>query len=555
MKEGYSVVRPPRQREVNLDENVYVPMRDGAKIAVDIYRPAAQGRYPAIFSMSPYIKEIQQRPPKLSHSIEAGATSFFVPKGYVHVIAQVRGSGFSQGRYNFFDLKEQRDGYDLVEWISRQPWCDGNVGMLGDSYFAMIQYLVAAEKPPHLRCIVPFDGMTDLYRNMCYQGGLFRSGFLSNWGVDLLCQCLWPGPVAGKLPPANFIVDVASRPHDGPYYWTRSAWKKIDKINVPMLNISVQHGSQHALGQLNSYPRIKAPKKLLVVPPAKEGHIFFLQSKPLNEQILRWFDYWLKGIATGIMEEPAVAIFDTGTGAWRYENEYPLLRTKWTKFYLRSNPAQPSTTPPYGFLTLDTPKDEAPDRFRIPDSIDQILAGQPVLAYTTAPLREDLRLWGPLSATLYGSSTTNLDTVWVVKLHDIAPDGKVTLLTQGHLKASHREVDRSKSKPGQPFHPYRRSLLPEANRVYEYQIELRPLFHTFKAGHTISVYIAGDDPAYHAALRTTYTYEVLTVPSESSLYHDSANPSHLLLPVIPEAPIICPVRPPLSKIKWGASAQ
>lgn len=96
MNEGYSIIRPPKLREVNLDENVYVPMRDGVQVAVDIYRPKTAGRYPVILSMSPYMKEVQQQPPKLSHSIEAGATDFFVPRGYIHVIAQVRGSGWER---------------------------------------------------------------------------------------------------------------------------------------------------------------------------------------------------------------------------------------------------------------------------------------------------------------------------------------------------------------------------------------------------------------------------------------------------------------------------
>lgn len=550
MKKSYPIAKPKTPLEVKLDENVYVSMRDGIKLAVDIYRPEAEGCYPVILSMSPYMKEMQQHPPHLSHSIEAGATDFFVPKGYIHVIAQIRGSGMSQGRYNFFDIKEQQDGYDLVEWIAQQPWCNGNVGMLGDSYFAMIQYLVAAQKPPHLRCIVPFDGMTDLYRNMCYQGGLFRSGFLSRWGLDLLCQCVWPGPLEGKLQPANFFIHVLSRPNDGPYYWKRSAWTKIHKIEVPTLNMVVQQGSQHIRGHLRSYPEIKAPKKLLVVPPARDGHIFFLHNRPLNEQILRWLDYWLKDINTGIMEEPPVAIFDTGTRQWRYEKEYPLSRTEWTKFYLRSNFSTPATKPPSGLISLDPPESEEPDRYRTPESTNQILAGKPVLLYTTLPLKEDVRIWGPLSAVLYGSSTTNMDTVWFVKIEDVAPDGKVTFVTQGHLKASYRAVDEARSKPGQPFHPYRHAALPEPNQVYKYQIEMTPIFHTFKAGHKISIHIASDDPSYHSFPRTTYAYEILTDLAENAIHHDSKNPSHLVLPIIPDAQIIKPVDPPVSQITW-----
>ena len=139
MKKYHSTLRGPLPKGVKLEENVYVAMRDGIKLAVDIYHPEADGRYPGLLSMAPYMKEIQQQPPIISHSIEAGATGFFVPRGYVHVIATSRGSGYSQGEYNWYDTIEQQDGYDLVEWIARQPWCNGNVGMIGDSYYARIQ--------------------------------------------------------------------------------------------------------------------------------------------------------------------------------------------------------------------------------------------------------------------------------------------------------------------------------------------------------------------------------------------------------------------------------
>jgi len=544
------IVRPPLPpSRVKLDYNVYVTMRDGIKLAVDIYRPEAEGRYPGLLSMSPYIKEIQQQPPELSHSIEAGDTGFFVSMGYVHVIAQIRGSGFSQGQYNYYDIKEQQDGYDLVEWIAQQPWCDGNVGMLGDSYFARIQYLVAAQKPPHLKCIVPYDGATDVYRDTAYKGGIFWGGFLSMWGADTMSQCIWPGPVEGKLPPANIFADLASHPYDGPYYWERSSWTKHDKIDIPMLSIVTQLNFNHSRGQLDLYSRIKAPKKLIVAPPTGFfSHVHFRFNNPLKEQILKWFDYWLKGIGTGIMDEPPVAIFDFAMQEWRYENEYPLKRTEWTEFYLRSKPAESATEPPYGLISLETAASEEPDRYMIPKSTSLLAAGKPVLAYATPPLGEDVRVWGPLSAILYGSSTS-LDTAWFVKLGDVGPDGKVDLLTQGHLRASHREVDEAKSNPGQPFHPFQNPVPLKPKTVYEFQIEMMPIFYTFKAGHKIWVQIASDDPDYRTALHTT-DVQVTPMPAENAIYHDSVHQSHLLLPVIPDAPIIKPVEPPVSQITW-----
>jgi predicted acyl esterase len=316
-----------------------------------------------------------------------------------------------------------------------------------------------------------------------------------------------------------------------------------------MLSI-VPPGFLHARGQLYGYPKVEAPKKLLVVQsPGFFAHVLFKLSKPLNAYMLKWFDHWLKGVDNGIMNEPPVTIYDSGTHEWRYEKEYPLARTKWTKFYLRSNNAGSAGKPPFGLISGDAPTgNEEPDSYMTPD-LKQILARKPVLAYSTAPLQEDLRVWGPLSTLLYGSTTTR-DTVWFLKLGDQGPDGKIKFLSRGVLKASLRDVDRAKSKPGQPFHPYQKPILPEPNKIYDFQIEMRPIFHTFKAGHKIWIQIQSDDPEYQTLLHTLYSSELLPVPGKNTIYHDAEHPSHLLLPVIPDAPIIKAVGPPVSEIKW-----
>jgi len=544
------VVRPDLPEGVRLEKDIFVTMRDGVKLAVDIYSPVTEGIYPAIFSLSSYIKDIQLLPPILSHSIEAGATGFYVPKGYVHVIANARGSGLSQGQLSLFDPTMCQDGYDLIEWISGQPWCNGNVGMLGDSFFAIIQMLVASTRPPHLKCIVPYDGLTDLYRDGIYPGGQLKSWFVSMWDMDTRLQALWPGPVEGKLPPVDDSIDMLSMPDDGPIYWERSVWTKIDQIETPMMQL-VPLSLLHSRGQLWAYPRFKAPKKLVVTPRADFflEHVLFVLSQPLNEHILRWFDFWLKGKDTGIMEEPEVAIFDGGSGQWSYEREYPLARTKWTKYYLRANPEGPATSEPFGLISPVAPEeDEEPDSYSTPDLM-LVMLGQTVMAFTSAPLQEDLQVWGPVSVVLYGSTTTT-DTVWFVKVGEVKPDGETKILTEGCLKASYREVDENRSAPGQPFHPFDKREYPEAGRVYEYQIELMPLFHTFRAGHKIWIQIQSDDPGFQTPLHTIYTAELLPIPGKNTIYHDVEHPSYLLLPLIPDAPEIQPVEPPLSEVRW-----
>jgi uncharacterized protein len=544
------LVRSPRPPAgAVLDESVYVPMRDGIGLAVDVYRPERDGRYPVLLSHSPYIKDIQQQPPQWSHAIESGATTFYLSHGYVHVIAQGRGGGLSQGQWRWFDEKERTDGYDLIEWIAQQPWCDGNVGTIGDSYWSWSQYAAAAAQPPHLKCICLCDGGTDLYRDACYQGGVFNAQFMNQWIPYHTAQFAWPGEVEGKLPPMNLHYEIVTHPCDGPFWRERSAAARLDRIKVPMLSICPQGGLLHFRGQLDGYARIDAPKKLMVVPPTGFwSHLRYLTNKPLNRHMLRWFDHWLKGIDTGIMDEPEVAIFDPGTRRWRYENEYPLRRTQWTKFYLRASDSGPATREPHGVLATEAPGDEVPDTYRMPDSYAQLVANKPVVAYATPVLERDLRVWGPLSLTLYGSSTS-IDAAWFAYIVDVAPNGATVQLSRGILRASYRAVDAAKSQPGRPYHPFERQELLEPGKVYQFQIEMRPMFYTFKAGHRLQLQIASEDIQYNNPLRQI-DVQLLPWPVENAVHHDGAHPSHLLLPVIPDAEEIRPVPQTLADIDW-----
>ncbi|MDE3075335.1 MAG: CocE/NonD family hydrolase, partial [Chloroflexota bacterium] len=179
----------PERYGVREMRDQHAPMRDGTRLACDVFRPDAPGKFPALLSFSLYGKDVQkvmdnQRPLSPRHGNggqEAGDTRFFVSRGYVHVIADTRGAGDSEGQYQFQGPLEQQDGYDLVEWIAAQDWCDGNVGMLGMSYFAVVQNLIAEQQPPHLKAIAPFEAYTDRYRHSVYHGGILNEGFFHQW--------------------------------------------------------------------------------------------------------------------------------------------------------------------------------------------------------------------------------------------------------------------------------------------------------------------------------------------------------------------------------------
>ncbi|MFH1031756.1 MAG: CocE/NonD family hydrolase [Chloroflexota bacterium] len=549
MEISYPIAPPVLPPGIKLDRDVMVTMRDGIKIVCDVYRPEKPGRYPTIFSTGAYLKDIQTYPPEMSHSIETGNTFYMVQHGYVRVIGQSRGSGLSQGQYNWYDKVEQQDGYDMIEWIAKQPFCDGNVGMIGDSYYGRMQWLIAGLQPPHLKCIVPWDASMDDYRSRT-EGGVSYFRFACMWGADVMWMTMWPGPVDGKLPPTNWFVQLAQNRDDGPFYWERSGITNADKIKCPVLSIVHGSGQLHSRSQLLGYPKVKAPKKMVILPfVGGPTHVVFKRSKPLVDYILRWLDKWLKGIETGIMDEPEIVMFDRATGECRYENEYPLARTKWVKFYLHTNPAGTADKAPWGLISTDPPKKEQPDKYTEPEAYRTAVMGKPVIGYTSEPLKEDLRVMGPLAFTLHGSITTR-DTVWFVKLGVITPDGQTSVLTQGQLKASYRQTDPKKSTPGSPYHTFQNPVPAEAGKIYEYQIPLSPVFYTFKKGTKIWIQIDSDDVNVLANLNGVYTAEMLPVPCTNTVYHDQEHPTHMLLPVVPDAPITKPVPPPLANFKF-----
>ena len=261
--------------------------------------------------------------------IEAGDPNFFVRRGYVHVVASVRGTGKSGGKYPFMGPPEPQDGCEVIEWIAAQPWCDGNVGMFGVSYFARIQQFIAALNPPHLKCLfAPWAG-TDLYRDSLYHGGIlaqnwalswsrtmkihsYESESLREWGEyrrremiqrvlqdeDLqanpeLVRCL-QHPDEGLN---GLVVDILAHPCDGPF------WEK-RRVNYEPIQIPAYIGGDWAIyglhlpGAFRSWEHLKGPKKMIIGPPAYLDRPLY----QLQYESLRWFDCWLKGMNTGIKD-------------------------------------------------------------------------------------------------------------------------------------------------------------------------------------------------------------------------------------------------------------
>jgi len=566
-KDWHELISQPTFR-IKTEKDIYIPMRDGIRLAADIHRPDADGKFPALIAFQPFGKKHEEMsftfPPQArpSHlwdgTLEGGNTNYIVPRGYAHVIVDARGIGQSEGEfYGVMGGGEGKDLYDVIEWVASQPWCDGNIGMIGISYLANVQILAAAEHPPHLKAIFPEGGHYHFYETM-YQGGIMwlmpraalegRGGdgfmpirnpkskmmrMLSKEELDRRIQERLMDPDIRNYPNFAQILkypehspiwfDAILNPFDGPFYEGDPS-RRLEQVEIP-----AHFGCQFGRGwvvetTIDAYLRVKGPKKLILRPPPP------MQERPFHEfhdEIIRWYDYWLKGIDTGIMDEPPIKIFITGIDEWRYENEWPLERTKWTKFYLRSRhrllmepePFDIESVPPDGFY-------QAP--LTVTDKVYS-------LNYKSPPFLEDTEITGPAALYLYASIDTD-DTNWMVNIYDVDPFGKRIKVTTGWLKASHREIDENKSTPWRPYHPHTRALPVPPGEIILYQIKIYPFSNVFRKKHCIELEIRSIEPpedpeigilppdGFHLNSGRATTHKI---------YRDKINQSYLLLPIIP----------------------
>lgn len=549
---------------MSAEHDLFVAMRDGVRLAVDVYRPAGDGPFPALLALSPYgkgkqaLQPVSQPPasPLWDGGVEAGDPRFLTANGYVHVIADCRGVNKSEGEYRgWMSKQEAEDGYDLVEWIAAQPWCDGNVGMVGISYFGTIQLHVAAEKPPHLKAIMPWNAVADFYREATHHGGIVQTFFF-----DLYTRSTRGNPVAVTAeehsadehdrlveerkadpdlrmyttlwnvvdnPVTNpSFFDVLMHPLDGPFYWERSAYTLYDKIDIPFYTRSGwwAYAHMHLVGAFQHFNGIDAPAKLEIDRPVDEERPL---ARAYDEEVVRWYDHWLKGVDTGVLDEPPLRLFVMGSNTWRRENEWPLARTEWTEFHLRA----------WGGLTVEAEHlDESSDEFlQQPLSETTEIAE---VAFTTEPLEADTEVIGPASLRLHAAIDQE-DTNWIVVLDDVDPAGKARELTRGFLKASHRELDESRSTAWAPYHPHLRAQPVEPGAVTEYAIALSPTANLFRRGHRIRLRVTaldyrGNPRPAPGVSQVHYPWHVCSSrTTRHTVFHDTKRPSRLLLPIIP----------------------
>jgi len=541
---------------MKVEKGITVAMRDGVKISLCVYRPDGPGRFPVLFAASPYQYEMDEVPAyPLFLWRETGPVEWYIGKGYAYVHADVRGSGRSEGEFEFMGLNEQKDYVELIDWIARQPWSNGKVGGIGQSYYAMAQWLMATFNPPALACIAPYDGLVDQYRGSNYHGGIFCS-YRSVWYTSLRADNQHR-PAGGKgRAPMKFDLVGAITEHtlDDAFWRERSPYWRLDQIRCPVLSIG--HWGKmglHLRGNILGYEELKAPKKLTVTGARNtfEAHKMFDQIEFHERELLPFYDRHLKGIDNGIMDTPPVKLFVRGANVWRAEWEWPLRRAKTVPYYLRKGPSGSVTSLNDGALSTDKPAEaESTTSYAYPDWewVNGVAVAGPdgrvdpvrrILTFTSAPLAADLEVTGPVVLKLYASSSA-IDTQFIVKLTDQHPQDEAartkseqpafTPVSKGWLKASHREKDLTHSTPRRPFYTHTNPQPLKPGEVYEFDIEVLPISYVFKKGHRIRLELAnGDSPATDGVFSHPYHP---TQMGTDTFHHDATYPSCLLLPVV-----------------------
>ena len=549
--------RPPVDG-VAVDRNVAIRMRDGISIRADVYRPDEPGRYPALYAVSPYQKDLAGLPAYPAFLWrETGPIEWYVQQGYVYVLADARGTGASdQGVWEYFGPEEQTDLYDAIEWIAGQNWCTGKVGMIGQSYFGMAQWSAAIQAPPSLACIAPYDAKIDHYRDGQFHGGIPAFGLPIIWSFGVRYNHLNgpPGPESAARLKTDLVQAMLAHPTDDEFWRLRSPYWGLAGSTVPTFSIgSWGKNALHLRGNLIGYELTSGPKKLLVEEagqPVRLGAVRAQQDfeRPeFHEKVLLpWYDYWLKGHDTGVMDDAPVTTFVSGIAEYVAWSEWPPKEIEYSNLYLRRRPSGAvvslndgslSQEPPLsgeGGTTYSYPRQEwhlGPVEFKPDGSSDPT---SQVLTWTTEPLEQDVMIAGPIAVVLYASSD-QLDTDFFVKLWDQVPSGtgqnhRDVLLARGWLRASHRELDESRSTIGRPFHPHRDPKPIEPGKVYRFDIEVWPIAHVFVTGNRIRLQFTNGDSSVTDG---NYSHFYGLKFGSDTILHDADNPSHVVLPIMP----------------------
>jgi hypothetical protein len=517
-----------------MEKDVPVKMRDGITLYVNVFRPNKPGKFPVIMSACVYGKDsvndvfvdmIMNHGGVLKTSeftaFESPDPGFWIPNDYVVVKAAVRGTSNSEGVLHPFSQQEAQDYYELIEWGGVQEWSNGNVGLNGVSYLAMLQWYVAALNPPHLKAIIPWEGGYDVYREWAFHGGMPDTQFTYLWDASISSL--------HNLKEMEFISMMEKEhPFDDEYWREKRA--NLDQITVPMY-VGASWGTQglHTRGTLEGFKQSRSKYKWLEIHGRKEWEYYY--ARETLERQKAFLDYFLKGIENDWMDTPRVRLevrnrfFD---GEFRYENEWPIARTQATPIYLDGkdmslsfSPVQHETKVVYDA----EPARASNATFKITfDKDTEVIGSMKLKLWVSADGSDDMDLFiGIKKYDRRGKEVLFPD--WDAIEHGQA--------ATGWLRVSHRELDENLSTPLQPWLKHQRALKLKEGEIVSVEIEIQPSGTLFKAGESLGVVVQNTDIIQYTPPEYGCRHEDTVNRGKHLIYTGGKYDSHLLMPYVP----------------------
>ena len=510
--------------DILIEKDVPIPLADGHTVYCNVFRPNRDGRVPPIVVFTPYGKDsdvavdfkrywdvVLRDHPEVVRDGSSGKyltwevpdPERWVPVGYAVVVVDAGGTGKSPGFYEMMAPLQTREYYDGIEWAGTQPWSNGKVGLLGVSYLAIKQWQVAALQPPHLAAMIPWEGMFDHYRDFYRHGGIYSSFFLKLlWDTQIATNqngnaatpyrdrftgavstgaAINPDMLPGNL--ANVYEAGLHHPFDDAYFKGRTP--VAERITVPFLSAGNWGGlGLHLRGNVEAFERAASRQKWLEMHTDTHFASMYLPDAVALQR--RFFDHFLKGEDNGWDRQPPLilTVRDPRGISRRNENEWPLARTRWTRYYLDA-----------GAVTLSTDKPASAGKAEY----EAFGSG---VTLRSAPFAADTEFTGPVAAKLFvSSSTADMDLFLTLRVFD-PHGGEVTFVgandpkapvSQGWLRVSQREIDPARSRPDKPYHPHDERLPVVPGETYEVDVEIWPTSIVVPVGYTLALTIAGKD--------------------------------------------------------------
>ena len=543
-------------------KSIMIPVRDGTNLATDLYFPSSKSdSYPIILMRTPYSKKLLK---------EYG--EFYSKQGYVTAIQDVRGKYGSEGDWTPYTT-EGKDGYDVIEWLASQKWSNGKVGMVGGSYSGSVQLAAAIETPPHLVTIIPNITPATPYNNTPYENGVFALGSDIRWsdivvndisGLEMntkfreVFQKNWYEEL-NYLPVIDLDKKIMKKEVDFWREWIQNEpgatyYKEIDYLgNMQAIKIPVflqsgwfdvaNRGTKMIYNKLIETGNENV--KLIVGPwvhsdrSSKQlGPMYLGEEAGIDLFVIytKWFDYWLKGIDNGILNDPKVQLFNIGPNHWIYADEYPIKSSEETKLYLTSNTKDTSSGMgklidkdsgnPFGSNSFSyDPSNPTPSfsdfmkKNRFSDYKQIIEQRSDVVIFETAVLKDSLTISGPVSAVIYASSSA-LDTDFSITVTGVNKGGEIFPIGQtfGIIRAKYRSS-------------VRKAELLDKNKIYKYTIDLSHTCYTLVPGEKMRLEIASSSfPEFSRNLNTGNNNQTTSefIIAEQRIYHDKEYPSHII---------------------------